>query len=169
MSLAHVTQSSSRGLLPNRESKHALQLVSPSVALVRRFLCWSDCRWPFLVLSKQHRRALPLSTHPSSRQSMVRCPCPLCPQLVSQTPQHFRSSETQATCGGRFARHFICWVFFFFFFFCTPAHPQNKISCESKMRYLHIYIVLHYIVRLGRDWAGTPAPLHSRHQCNSST
>ena len=120
-SLAHVTQSSSRGLLPNRESKHAFQLVSPSVALVRRFLCWSDCRWPFLVLSKQHRRALPLSTHPSSRQSMACCPCPLCPQLVSQTPQHLRSSETQAICGGRFARHFICWAIYLFFYSGTST------------------------------------------------
>ena len=27
----------------------------------------------------------------------------LCPQVVSQVPQHFRSSETQATCDGCFA------------------------------------------------------------------
>ena len=28
----------------------------------------------------------------------------LCPQVVSQAPQHFRSSETQSACGGCFAR-----------------------------------------------------------------
>ena len=35
----------------------------------------------------------------------------LCPQVVSQAPQHFRSSETQATCEGCFARQSICSVF----------------------------------------------------------
>ena len=34
----------------------------------------------------------------------------LCQQVVSQAPQHFRSSEAQATCGGCFARHSICSV-----------------------------------------------------------
>ena len=29
----------------------------------------------------------------------------LCPQVVSQASQHFRSSEKQATCEGCFARH----------------------------------------------------------------
>ena len=29
---------------------------------------------------------------------------PLCPQVVSQTLQHFRSSETPTTCGGCFSR-----------------------------------------------------------------
>ena len=35
---------------------------------------------------------------------------PLCPQVVSQAPQHFRSSTTQATCEGCFARQSICSV-----------------------------------------------------------
>ena len=34
----------------------------------------------------------------------------LCPQLVSQTLQHLRYSETQATCEGCFARQSICSV-----------------------------------------------------------
>ena len=32
----------------------------------------------------------------------------LCPQVVSQAPQHFKSSEKQATCGGCFACQCIC-------------------------------------------------------------
>ena len=34
----------------------------------------------------------------------------LCPQAVSQAPQHFRSSERQTTCDGCFARQLICSV-----------------------------------------------------------
>ena len=34
----------------------------------------------------------------------------LCPQVVSQAPQHFRSPETQATCDGWFASQSICFV-----------------------------------------------------------
>ena len=34
----------------------------------------------------------------------------LCPQVVSQAPQHFRSSEKQATCEGCLALQFICSV-----------------------------------------------------------
>ena len=75
--------------------------------------------------------SLPLS----SRRSMVRCPClsppgdrwcdvlasllqaidgamslALCPQVVSQALQHFKSSEKQATCEGCFARQSVCSV-----------------------------------------------------------
>ena len=34
----------------------------------------------------------------------------LCLRVVSQAPQHFRSSEKQATCEGCFARQSICLV-----------------------------------------------------------
>ena len=34
----------------------------------------------------------------------------LCPLVVFQAPQHFRSSEMQATCEGCFACQSICWV-----------------------------------------------------------
>ena len=34
----------------------------------------------------------------------------LCPQVLSQARQQFRSSEKQATCEGCFARQFICSV-----------------------------------------------------------
>jgi len=34
----------------------------------------------------------------------------LCPQVVTQAPQHFRSSEKQVTCEGCFARKSICSV-----------------------------------------------------------
>ena len=34
----------------------------------------------------------------------------LCPQVVSQTPQHFRFSENQSSCDGCFSRQSICSV-----------------------------------------------------------
>ena len=46
----------------------------------------------------------------------------LCPQVVSQAPQHFRSSEKQATCGGCFARQLSLSVRSFPF---TPARPRQ--------------------------------------------
>ena len=70
---------------------HCLWEVSPMSPL-KRFQCSSDWRWPSLVLSSL---SLPLSTPLSS---LV-----LYPQVVSQAPQHFRSSEKQATCKGYFA------------------------------------------------------------------
>ena len=47
-------------------------------------------------LALEDRLVLPLSTPFSSRRS------PHCPQVVSQAPQHFRTSEKQATCEGCF-------------------------------------------------------------------
>ena len=43
-------------------------------------------------------------------QLMVWCYLALCLQMVSQTHQHFRSSEKQTTCEGCFARQSICSV-----------------------------------------------------------
>ena len=40
-------------------------------------------------------------------------PLALCPRVVSQALQHFRSSEQQATCDGRFARQSVCSVISF--------------------------------------------------------
>ena len=49
----------------------------------------------------------------------------LCPQLVSQASQHFRSSETQATCDGCFARLSICSVVSFHSDMSRAVHPQE--------------------------------------------
>ena len=46
----------------------------------------------------------------------------LCPQVVSQAPQHFRSSEKQTTCEGCFARQCTTQSFPF-----TPACPGQYI------------------------------------------
>ena len=48
----------------------------------------------------------------------------LWPQVVSQAPQHFWSSETRATCDGWFARQSVYWV----------------ISCEIWHRYFPLFV-----------------------------
>ena len=61
--------------------------VSP---LLKQIRCWSDWGWPFLVLSRKIRWALPLSSLLQAVDGVVSLA--LCPQLVSQAPQHFRFS-----------------------------------------------------------------------------
>ena len=49
----------------------------------------------------------------------------LCPQLASQAPQHFRSSQKQATCEGCFARQCICSVISPHSGMSREVHPQK--------------------------------------------
>ena len=49
----------------------------------------------------------------------------LCPQVVSQAPQHFRSTEKQATCEGCFTRQSICSVISFHSGMFRAVHPQE--------------------------------------------
>ena len=57
---------------------------------------------------KEDQRALPLST-PLFQAIDGVMSLALCPLVVFQAPQHFSSSETQATCDGRMAvdAHFL--------------------------------------------------------------
>ena len=100
------------------------------VALIHRVVQFSS-RW-YLCARKS-----PYTLHPVSQKFPQRCPLSsylggsfsassfkasllqaingvvslaLCPQVVSQVPQHFRSSEKQATCEGCSARQSICTV-----------------------------------------------------------
>ena len=49
----------------------------------------------------------------------------LCPQVVSQASQHFRSSEKQATCEGCFARQSTCSVVSLHPGMSRVSHPQE--------------------------------------------
>ena len=49
----------------------------------------------------------------------------LCPQIVSQAPQHFRSSETQATCDGCFVRQSVCSVISLHSGMSRAVYPQE--------------------------------------------
>ena len=51
----------------------------------------------------------------------------LCPQVVSQAPQYFRSSEKQATCEGYFSRQSICSAMSF-----PPACPGQFIHMSFR-------------------------------------
>ena len=89
--LYHVSKRS-----PNVAFQAALMSACLTVALSRH--------------SKEDRLALNSSFHSSLLQtvagvtSLAFCP----PQLVSQAPQHLRSSETQTTCGSCFSRQSNC-------------------------------------------------------------
>ena len=50
----------------------------------------------------------------------------LCPQVVSQTAQHFRSSRTQATCEGCFARQSVCSVISLHSGMSRAVHPRHR-------------------------------------------
>ena len=93
--------------------------------------------WLTMALSgsfKEARLALPLSTSLSSRRSMVWMSLALYPQVESQAPQHFISSEKQATCKGCFclpiyvccfARQSMCLVIFLHSGMSRAVHPQE--------------------------------------------
>ena len=49
----------------------------------------------------------------------------LCPQVVPEGSQHFRSSEKQATCGGFFAHQSVCSVISFHSGTSRAVHPQE--------------------------------------------
>jgi len=90
--------------------------------------------WLTMALSrplKKDRLALPLSTPLSSGRSMMWC-LALCPQVVSQAPQHFRSSEKQATCEGCFARQFTCSVISLHYGMSRAVHlVLSVIKCSN--------------------------------------
>ena len=87
-------QFSSRWYLCTQKSPYAfhpiwhLSEVSPILPL--KWFQWSDWRWPSLVLSKEDLLALHLSMPLSSSGSMVMSLALLCPQVLSQAPQHFQ-------------------------------------------------------------------------------
>ena len=77
-------------------------------------------RWPSLVLSRKIVLRF-LFPHLSSPAIDGMMSLALFLQVVSQVPQHFRSSETQATC----ARHSICLVISLYPGMSGTAHPQE--------------------------------------------
>ena len=106
-----VLQLSSVWYMRSEKPIYALHPVSqsfPSVAFetVPMFVSLA------MVLSRPFREArlALLSTPLSSSWSLVVMSLASCLQLVSQAPEHFRSSEKQTTCEGCFARQCICSV-----------------------------------------------------------
>ena len=72
-------------------------------------------------------------------------------QVVPQTPQHFKSSETEATCCGRFARQSICSVIFLHSCMSRAAHPQefSKVDVEhQKMPVWASHYTFHFLYKI---------------------
>ena len=60
----------------------------------------------------------------------------LCPQVVSQAPEHFRSSEKQATCGGCFSRQSVCSVISLHSGMSRAVHPQECLKVDVDHRHI---------------------------------
>ena len=83
---------------PSRVSE--VSEVSTTLSLKQfNFKCLSDCRWPFLILSRMIVERVPfLCLSPLGDHGVISFFLFfLCPQVVSQAPQHLRPVKTQAT------------------------------------------------------------------------
>ena len=121
-------QFNSRWYLCARKSPYALHSVSQKFP--QRFL-WNGFNVRLIddgpLSSFQERSSSTSSFHASLLQVIdVVMSLALCPQVMSQVPQHFRSSEKQATCGGCFAASLSARSFPF-----TPACP-GQYSCTHR-------------------------------------
>ena len=86
-----------------------LSEVFPALPL-KRVQHSSDGRWTFFR-PFNWRSSSASSFHASLLQAIDGVvSVAVCLQLVSQAPQHFRSSETQSCCDGCFSRQFFCTV-----------------------------------------------------------
>ena len=102
---------SSRWYLCARKSPYALHPVSQKFP--QRCL-WNGSSVRLIddgpLSSFQGRSSSASSFHASLLQAIDVVSLALCPQVVSQASQHFRSSEKEATCEGCFARQSVCSV-----------------------------------------------------------
>ena len=74
---------------------------------------------------KEDNLALPLSAPLLLQAIDGVMPLALCPQVVSQASQHFRSCASQATCDDCFARQSICSVVSFHSGMSGEVYPQE--------------------------------------------
>ena len=63
----------------------------------------------------------------------------LCPQVVSQAPQHFTSSETQATCDGCFARQSVCSAISLPSGMSRAVDPQKFSKVDVDHRHIPVW------------------------------
>ena len=87
----------------------------------------------------------------------------LCPQVVSQASQHFRSSEKQATRDGCFARQSVCSVVSLHSGMSKAVHPQefSKVDVDQQMTSVTVGMV-----RQVTQSTGTIATIHiNSRQC----
>ena len=63
----------------------------------------------------------------------------LCPHVVSQTSQHFWSSEKQATCEGCFARQSVCSAVSLHSGMSRAVHPQESSKVDVDYRRIPVW------------------------------
>ena len=63
----------------------------------------------------------------------------LYPQVVSQAPQHFRSSEKRATCEGCSARLSVCSVVSLHSGMSRAVHPQEFLKVDVDHRHIPVW------------------------------
>ena len=86
---------------------------------------------------KEDRRALLFHSYASLLQAIEDVMLYfVCPQAVSQAPQHFRSSEKQATCEGCFARQSVCSVVYLHSGMSRAVHPQEILKVDVDHRHI---------------------------------
>ena len=66
----------------------------------------------------------------------------LCPQVVSQASQHFRSSKQQAICVGCFARQSVCSVVSLHTGMSRAVHPQEFPKVDVDHRHIDWTVVV---------------------------
>ena len=113
-----------------------LSEVSATLPL-KQFHCLSDSQWSF------HARSLSASSFYTSLLQEVDevVALALCLQVVSQVPQHFRDSETQAACDSCFSHWPVCSVISLHSGMSRARHPQVLLNTDVE------------------HWLGCPIPL----------
>ena len=87
---------------------------------------------------KEYPQALPLSM-PLLQAIDGVMSLALCPQVVSQASQHFRSSEKQATCEGCLARQSICSVISLQSGMSRAVHPQEFSKVDVGHQHIPVW------------------------------
>jgi len=111
---------------------------------LKRFQCSSDWRWLSLVLSRKivdgslssfQGRSSSASSFQAPRLQAISgvVSLAMCPQVVSQAPQHFGSSETQTTCCSCFS----CLLVYRSFIsleagMARAVHPKEFLKVDVK-------------------------------------
>ena len=78
----------------------------------------------------------------------------VCPHVVTQTPQHFRSSKTQANCQGCFSCQAICLVISFHSDMFRAVHPQEFSEVDAEYDTCQCGLPIPLVAGLLSMWRG---------------
>ena len=89
----------------------------------------------YIFIQRRFKNRLALPFHASLLQAIDNVmSLALCPLVMSQARQHFRSSEKQAACEGCFARQCVCSVISLHSGMSRAVHPQvfSKVDVDHQ-------------------------------------